>query len=419
MKIKFFVPISVGAALMLIGFQNCAPNNSFQLPQSDLEGTTSLLSQDEAVKATAVLDDGTGFIFSGVYGVNPNDPTGNQVCDYAGYPRKKNCRTNADGMSQGAAIVKTTRLSASASIHKVRMQFQSNGFLTKNPEAHMALGLRGRITKNAQGNPVAVNGRGMIIGHLGGDSRNKGNPTCANSMLQIESYSGDAGQPNSGIPANQIFSETCTDSVFKEGQWYTLEMYVSRDRKIGFKVFDSSGELLDSSIYQDAYDYVDLNLTDFFVAHVFESNISSPSGNWNFIVKGITLSEVGGSIESQFSRKPISLFLGSAVKANNYVVTVSNLNNPGVFIGNFSSSRRRVFGCANPKANVDSGAVCNKASDFREISFSGDSSFSFSNKKLKILAGPLANYPRDIYKLVIRTNPESAYNQVSVVVDNR
>ena len=48
----------------------------------------------------------------------------------------------------------------------------------------------------------------------------------------------------------------------------------------------------------------------------------------------------------------------------------------------------------------------------------GDDSFVKVGSNLGILAAPILNYPADVYKLVLRTNPESTYNQVTIRIDS-
>ena len=405
---------TVGAmAVAFLPFQNCGQFSS--VSQGSLAGGAPLFSNQSTRPNLTSSSAVSGYIFYGQYGVNSNDPMGNKVCEY---PSLQNCLTNADGASYGAMGISSSGLSSSSRLHKISFEFQSNGFLSKNPSAHFAMGLRGRITKNASGTPIAVNGRGFIIGTLGADPRNHSNAACASNMLEVESYHGDISLTDPSKPANHVFSDTCTDSIFHESLWYKLELYVSSDRKIAYKVFDPQSNLVAAQVIQDPYDYLDPNLTGFFFGHVFESPITSPDGNWNIIVKNIQTSESESAIEDSFQAPLLNFSLASTRLVDNSLVSFNQIKNMGVFANPFSDVRSRIYGCANPVVRVDSGLSCQAASDFRIINFSGDDSFVKVGSNLGILAAPILNYPADVYKLVLRTNPESTYNQVTIRIDS-
>lgn len=401
--------IVVGGILLMISFQNCSPGG-FQTLGASQEASLSSASDDNAGTEENIKKI-SGYIFSASYRSSASDLSGVMVCEY---PGNTNCKTDADGKSKGRMQVHDSGLAVSAPLHKLAFKFYSDGYFAKNREAHFAIGLRGNVT-HENGDPVAVNGRGFIIGQLGGDSRNAGNPACSRDMAQIETYSGDAGRGNPALPWNHIFSESCSDAIFKDGQWYTLELYVSSDRKIGYKVFDNNGALVYSHLLLDPYNYLNPNLSDWFMGHVFDTPVTSANGNWSIIVKDITLSQSNDPIEKSFIT-PLMTFshLGKALQ-DGAVVSLAEMTNESLVVGDFPSLRTRVFGCAGPTSAVDAGA-CSKAHEFRVIDFSGDGAFRKVGSKLSVLDGPIYQYPNNLYKLILRVNPQSPIGQATVRV---
>lgn len=402
------------ALATLVLFQNCDGFQAIDLLGSKVSsvgaqnanGTNRdvIMSLESAIPAE-------GYIFRGKYGVNPLDPKGRQVCDY---PALTNCRTK-----EGDAVSQTTGLQPSSRLHVMGFDFQSNGFFSNNPNAHFAVGLRGHLTRDANKTPVAINGRGFIVGTLGSDARNNSNPACGKNMIETESYHGDAGLANPAIPYNHVFSDTCTDAVIAEGAWYHLELYVSADRKIGFKVFDEQSRLLHSNLMQDPYSYLGSESNDLFFGHVFGEDVTSPTTSWDLIVKNVRFSQIDAPIESYFQNTEMSFILGATALANNTSLLSEQAKNAGLYVGPFAPARTRFFACANKLDRVDAGVSCLLAKDFRVVDFAGDESFTKAGASLRVLDGPLKDYPPDKYKLVIRLNPESSWNQATVQVDTR
>lgn len=401
--------IVFSGVLLLISFQNCSPGG-FQTNASSEESSIHLNSESED-ESQVIIKEISGYVFSASYRANPHDASGVMVCEY---PGNTNCKTDADGKSKGRMQVHNSGLDVSAPLHKLAFKFYSDGYFAKNREAHFAIGLRGSVT-HENGDPVAVNGRGFIIGQLGGDSRNAGNPACSRDIAQIETYSGDAGRGNPGVPWNHIFSESCSDAIFKDGQWYGLELYVSSDRKIGYKVFDNNGALVYSHLLQDPYNYLNPNLSDWFMGHVFDTPVTSASGNWSITVKDITLSQSQEPIETRFAAPLMTFAHFGNVLQDGALVSLAEMTNESLVVGDFPSLRTRVFGCAGPVSAVDAGA-CSKAHEFRPIEFSGDGAFRKVGNKLSVLDGPIYQFPNNLYKLILRINPQSADKQATVRV---
>lgn len=393
-------------AVTLVSFQNCSPGGFAGLSS---ESSTSLDSSAASARFTNTQEV-SGYTFSAKYRSNPQDLSGMIVCEY---PSGQGCLTDADGKSKGRMQLHETGLSASARVHKLSFEFISNGYFAKNRQAHFAIGLRGDVTKDAKGDPISVNGRGFIIGQLGLDDRNAGNAACSRDMAQIETYHGDVSMENKSIPANHIFSSSCSDAIFKDDLQYRMELYVSIERKIGYKVFDQSGQLLFSHLMQDPTDYLNPNLTKWFMGHVFDSPVTSAAGNWSITVKNLILSESNDAIENNFNEPLMSYYLAGNRLAENSLVTTEQMSNDALSIGVFPELRWRVFGCANPESAVNSG-TCSDAKDFREILMSGDGTFRKDGAHLRFMESATGGYPSDVYKLILRTNPQSSYKQTVV-----
>ncbi len=414
-------------SLTLVGFQNCS-KGGFEVLQASSTNASGIAGLDNS-GAGANTDSGVGnssgntslpslkvaktypgFIFSANYRASESDLTGVTICDY---PNKSNCKSDADGKSKGRSFTESSGLSANSNVHKISFDFYSNGYFANNRDAHLAIGLRGNITNDSNNQPIAVNGRGFIVGQLGGIPINAENPTCLNDMAQVETYHGDEYIKNNAIPGNHVFPKTCSDSLFVDYKWYHLESFVSADRKIGYKIFDENLKLIHSSLMQDPYNYISGNLTDWFVGHVFDTRIMNSSVSWSMTLKNIQLSESNAAIEDFFIEPVLNFYLANTVLADNSLVSLNDLGTKILSIGEFGNLRTRIYGCAGPAINVDSGACSNK-SEFRVINRSSDGSFVSAGSRLNTLASSLDSYPSDIYKLVIRVNPDSDYKQITV-----
>jgi hypothetical protein len=415
--------------LVAVVFQNCAGNFSVEefdsLNSTHVESQANSESSSEQERQQLPTTDDVenselqkavyeGFVFKSEYRNNPQDMSGILVCDF---PSEKNCLSDAQGKSKGRMREANSNLDPSAKIHKISFDFYSSSYFSKNREAHFAIGLRGKITKDEKGDPIAVNGRGFIIGQLGSDSRNVGNLACQRDMGQIETYHGDAGRADSSIPGNHIFSESCTDSIFQDGRWYHIEVLVSRDRKIGFKVFDDQGGIVHKYLMQDPTSYIDLNLNDWFFGHVFDTSVKSSAGNWHLIVKNIILSQSNTSIESNFENSLWSLNYSGKTLADNSLVQLSDLKSNSLSVGAVSPLRTRIYGCTASSKNFSLGA-CSRLEVFRVINMPEDQSFFLLNKMLYLKSDAFAAFPSDTYTVILRANPQSAFNQAMFRVLN-
>ena len=174
-----------------------------------------------------------GFIFYGKKSIAETtaDKVAAQICDY---PSLQNCHINSEALGRGTSTILESGLNANSNVHGIAFQFYSDGFLSKNTSAYFAVGLRGQ---------------GM--------------------MMQVESYFGINTIINNG-EGNTVYPSTCSGAIFKERTIYNLEVYASRDNKIGYKVKDANGNLILQKVVQDTFDIIDKNLTESFIAHVFD-----------------------------------------------------------------------------------------------------------------------------------------------------
>lgn len=296
--------VFISTTVLGLFFQNCNSTLSSQKNfkvASGLLGNFSLLSSKYST-SNANLDSfyssSRGFIFYGKYDIAQNsaDKTGAQICDY---PSLKNCHTHAEGRGRGASTVMRSGVDPSLNVHVATFQFYSDGFLTKNKNSHFALGIRATYYLEK-----GVDGRGAILGNLWGIEKNQANPLCQGMMMQVESFFKINELAGKG-PGNTVYPETCSGAIFQERTTYNMEVYVSRDNKIGYKVKDANGNLISEKLIQDSYDLIDRNLTDAFIAHVFDIEILNRSDEWRLIIDKINFSGSNSAIENFFSR-PVS-----------------------------------------------------------------------------------------------------------------
>lgn len=381
---------------------------STSAPESDAPSPVSGGSGAEEDSNFFNQQGANGYVFYGEY--RPSGySSGIKVCDYPGFA---NCRSDADGPAKGRAIWASSGLSPLSKVHRLRFEFQSNGYFSKNPGAHIAFGLRGRITKNAAGIPTAINGRGFLIGNVHGDPRNQDNPACGRRILQIESYFGDEDARKPANYGNDIFPASCTDSIFEDGKPYTVELYVSSSRQIGYKVFDSRNRLIHSYLMVDPTDFLDPNLDEWFVAHVFDTPVASSTGNWNFVVKNIVLSETEQAVGNFFLAPLMSYFIDSYRVPDGSIGRIFEQN---IAVGEFAAVRKRVFGCAT----LASRTACDRPEQFRPMDLATDASFTKAGSRQVFIASPWDAFPKERYKVVLRLNPESSFKQATILIDTR
>lgn len=404
---------AVAAALLV--FQNCNTSKvaATQSEALSTPGETPVVTPPVLTVPTAPSAVVRGYQFTGEFKPTAGDLSGIKICRY---PSLTGCQTDADGKSKGRAFFENTPLNPGSNLHVMKFEFISNGFLGSNTSAHFAMGLRGRITTDANKDPIAINGRGFIIGHLGGHPNNAGNPACEIRHGQIETYHGDANLADPAIPGNYVFSESCTDTIFQDGQLYKIEVYVSRDRKIGFKVFDGNNKIIHSYLKQDPTNYINPEFNQWFIGHVFDTPIANIAGNWNLIIQNIQFAESNAAIEGFFVQKIAAFQYGAQLVADNTVYQLADVKTNGLSLGDYAPARTRVFGCANPTNLVDAGTSCQNPVDFRVINFSGDDSFQKVGSRLKIIPASLDSFPANTYKLLLRLNPFDSQNQNSIQI---
>lgn len=405
---------------ILFLFQNCS--QAFKTdPNHQLEATDSLSSNSEdesepISQANPSLNSPQvaplkSYIFKSEYRRNSRDLSGVKVCDY---PTMLNCLSDSEGRSKGRSIVNRTPLNAASNVQIMKFEFISNSYFAKNTSAHLAIGLRGRITLDAANNPVGINGRGFIIGYVGGHPTNIGQVSCQTRHGQIETYHNDASAKDSSIYGNHVFPESCTDSIFKDGVLYKVEVLVSRDRKIGYRISNENSKLLHSYLIQDPTNYIDLNLNDWFLAHVFDTPVTTSAGEWSFIIKNIQFSESNISIDRFFNQKVIQFQLGSQALNDNSLVTLDQIRNQGLGSVSYTAERGQVYGCASPVSAIDAGVACRNAEGFRAIKLSSDPAFVKIEDRLQVIPESFSAFPANTYKLILRLNPLDSQNQSTV-----
>lgn len=419
---KFFLPI----CFALFFFQNCqrnmfsvtndpvsnvdhsSPSEPTVIDSASISSLSLLPNKDDSLPSYQNQKHISGFQFFSEYRANINDVSGNRVCDY---PSLKSCRSETDGPSRGTGIWGPSGLNSKAKLHRMRFDFISNKYFSNKPGGHIAFGIRGDLTLNSNGDPTSVYGRGFVIGNLSAASPNISNPACQFRIAQIESFFGN----------NQIFPETCSDSIFLDGRLYSLELLVSSDGKIGYKVYDDQKKQIYSSLIKDPNNNLNPNFTGWFSGHVLDGRVTSPEGNWNYIIKDIILDESNTvNIEDEFRKLTISTFINQITVPND---SVARAFLDEVSIGDFTNSRTRVFGCAGPIYNAKND--CQNISNFRVMYIQTDTTqiidetFKRVGSRIVIRHEILNNLPKDLYRLTLRLNPADTRSEIRFLIDSR
>lgn len=366
---------------------------------------TKLSNEPTAKPGASYYSNAKGFILSGKSSlVSSENPKGNEVCDY---PSKSSCvYTETAYRGKGASRILHTNLNPDANIHIVKFKFFSDKYFEYNPSAHFALALRGKSYFNNENSAIGHDGRGIIIGNI--SSRNMGNPACDPTILQIETFSASnmlfRGRPE----GNAVFPETCSTKIFNDGVWYTIEVYVSLDLKIGYKIKDSLGQLIVKQMIKDPTDFIDRSLNDFMIAHVFDE-VPTVGRNWSIIVDQISFSESNQSFEAYFGVPAVSFYLGNQKLKSGEKISMAQIKSQGLFIGPFHSLINNVYGCFSNES------LCETFEQYKNL-FS-HSTFDKTGEKLKLNLEAIKQMPKDVHTLKVRTNPMASWDQVTVLLD--
>lgn len=374
----------LGATVTLVLFQNCSGGVSSGSP---LYSFTALTDNE-------IFNINSGLRFRDRSVASP------EVCDF---PSLANCVNNTQGSKRGQMRYWETGLDPASPLHKLSFTFRSNGYLLRNSQAgqHLVIGLRGRVAYNDLREPTGLNGRGFILGAMSST-----NSTCTSRMLASRGDYDDAHTANPLLLANQIFTNTCSDQLIQDGQNYQVELFVSRDGKIGVRVFDENQVLLHSSLSTDPNGFLNPNLTGAFFGYENPSALTNANEDWDFTLSNIQASASNESIESYFQQPFLSFYLGANSLSDNSQISIFDLNNPGASVGQFQQ-RTRVFACLATEASVDS--FCGTSTHFSEISFTSNPYFIYQDQKLSFNGSALlSGLPTGVYTVVVRTNPESS-----------
>ena len=181
--------------------------------------------------------------------------------------------------------------------------FKSNNYFLANPGGHFAFGLRGELRNTKQdGKEAGADGRGIILGNVGGDDRNKGKVNCGNGIAEVESFSRYAFSIGLSPRANEIFPETCSGPILQDDKYYKVEIDVTSDAFILYRIYDSSGRLLQKNFIHDhAASRLNPELVGWFIGHVFDATtdqkdndgdgiVDNESANWSFLIDNLKIS---------------------------------------------------------------------------------------------------------------------------------
>ncbi|MBC7540457.1 MAG: hypothetical protein H7281_16655 [Bacteriovorax sp.] len=214
------------------------------------------------------------------------------------------CSKDSDGPSMGrTAFGLPVENKAKDFIHRMSFTFKADNYFTSNPGGHFAFGLRGELRNTKQDSKEAgADGRGVIFGNIAGDKRNAGFAKCGNGIVEAESYSRDAFAKGLSPRANEIFPETCSGSIFQDNKYYKVEIDVTRNTYILYRLYDSSGKLLQKNYVKDQPSTrIDPGLVGWFIGHVFDVTtdqkdndgdgiVDNESSNWSFLIDNFRIS---------------------------------------------------------------------------------------------------------------------------------
>ncbi len=198
------------SSLCLMLFQNCS---------GGVKGVTNGPYSFTALENNELFTIRSGLIFKNEFKTDPLDLSGLSVCDF---PEMSNCINDSSGSLRGQTRYWETGLDPSRSVHRLKFTLRSNGYFrsNQNSNSQILIGLRGRVAFNLERSPQGLNGRGVSIG-----SRISTNDTCLNQSAALQGFYDDAHSANSQLPASQLFSASCSDSVLQDGQDYHIEIY--------------------------------------------------------------------------------------------------------------------------------------------------------------------------------------------------
>lgn len=390
---------------------------------------TATTNSTSSVQRSGIKSYGAGAIGSNTDSVIPKVvvPTDN-VIEFSStngvlkrctYP-SGNCRTNQDEHSGGATASEAMPGTEKSFLHYMKFRFYSNGYFSKNPEGHFAFGLRGkRMRVEDYGDKAGVDGRGMIIGAIGyGYFYNKNNRACVDRMAQIESFYRSSQIAKKAEFGNKIFPETCSDTIFEDNKWYSVELEATAHQYIIYKIFNNEGKLIYKSYLYDQPNYLDPNLTEWFIGHVFNKENTTWSVRLeNFEVGHIVDGDVfypvknfSSPLSFSVDNKPIS-----TEKSRDYSVVITKGASNQIKLNNVVN-RTRLYGCASfrkTKTSVDS-VDCQNPENYRMMTFSTETDWRLAGENYILRETFADNYPAQFYTLYFRLNPQDELTEAAL-----
>lgn len=383
-------------------------------PTKSSTGLSAIGSNSGRPSSLVTVSSDKTIVFSG-------SANGLKVCKYP----SGICRTNADEGSGGASAYGDMPGSQNSFIHYMKFSFYSDGYFANNPDGHMAFGLRGkRMRVEEYGDKAGVDGRGIIIGAIGyGYFYNKNNRACVERMAQVESFYRSALNDKKTNYGNKIFPETCSDTVFEDKKWYTVEIEVTSHQYIIYRIYNNTGNLIYKNYIYDQPNYLDPNLTEWFIGHVFET----PNTTWNVRLENFEVGHIvsGDSFYpvKEFAT-PLSFSVGNVIlpasKARDYSVVVMKGASTPIKLHNVYG-RTRLFGCASyrtSKNSVDS-VDCQNPDNYRIMNFSTESDWKFDGNTFSLRETFADSYPSQFYTIYFRLNPQDALTEAALAFELR
>jgi hypothetical protein len=349
-------------------------------------------------------------------------PNGNMVCSYP----SNVCKTDADEHSGGASYRGTIPNSANSFIHYMKFKFYSDGYFANNPGGHIAIGLRGIALRDEDVGAAnaGANGRGMIFGHIESSfSYNKSNPACVDRMVEVETWYRTAYNEKRANDSGNIIPSTCSDTIFEDYKWYSAELEVTTTQYIIVKIYNSDNQLIYKTYYNDQPNYLDPNLTGWFIGHVFQSAGKTWSVRFeNFEVGHVLDTDIFYPVKDFSPTISFSTRLGEVnnQNGNDFSIVLDKSLSSQIAVNNIVN-RTRIWGCTSlrsSKSAADS-VDCNNSANYKIMNLSAEADWVYSNNTFSLKESFVKSLPAGFYSQYFRLNPQDITNQISLSFELR
>ncbi|MDN5924539.1 MAG: hypothetical protein L0H70_06015 [Xanthomonadales bacterium] len=149
----------------------------------------------------------------------------------------------------------------------MHLRLRSHGFFSREPGAHLALGVTGAWHKDnpaTAANEALLAGRGVIIGNVSAALHG-----CTQApTVQIESFR---------LHGNRLYPASCSGAM-ADNTWYNLSIVATRDGRVAYWISSLDGSWRAHHGVTDTTKHIPADLGGWWILHVFSNQ--HPQADW-------------------------------------------------------------------------------------------------------------------------------------------